>query len=147
MRRMYGDVRQLNLMRLEIDNSIDDEPQDEGRSLEEQTTTSTKDEQEDATVFFEETNDLNSSENMTLIKPKSSHQQQLLNNFQEIKPKIKSRTVNACPIKEEVVAPYWANNTRGEILALLNLYPFEQYVHWEKCNQEHKQMYCREGCR
>jgi hypothetical protein len=147
MRRMYGDVRQLNLMRLEIDNSIDDEPQDEGRSLEEQTTTSTKDEQEDATVFFEETNDLNSSENMTLIKPKSSHQQQLLNNFQEIKPKIKTRTVNACPIKEEVVAPYWANNTRGEILALLNLYPFEQYVHWEKCNQEHKQMYCREGCR
>ena len=40
---------------------------------------------------------------------------------------------NACPVKEEVVAPYWANNTRSEILALLNLYPFEQYVHWEKC--------------
>lgn len=45
-----------------------------------------------------------------------------------------------------MVAPFWANNTRGEVLALLNLYPFEQYVHWEKCN-EHKQMYCREGCR
>lgn len=40
---------------------------------------------------------------------------------------------NACPVKEEVIAPYWANNTRGELLALLNLYPFEQYVHWEKC--------------
>lgn len=40
---------------------------------------------------------------------------------------------NACPVKEEVVAPFWANNTRGEVLALLNLYPFEQYVHWEKC--------------
>lgn len=33
------------------------------------------------------------------------------------------------------------------MLALLNLYPFEQYVHWEKCTQEHKQMYCRDGCR
>lgn len=54
---------------------------------------------------------------------------------------------NACPVKEEVVAPFWANNTRGEVLALLNLYPFEQYVHWEKCTQEHKQMYCRDGCR
>ncbi|KAL5280011.1 spz4 family protein [Megaselia abdita] len=55
--------------------------------------------------------------------------------------------VNACPVKEEVVAPFWANNTRGEILALLNLYPFEQYVHWEKCTNEFKQMYCRDGCR
>lgn len=50
-------------------------------------------------------------------------------------------------MKEEVVAPFWANNTRGEVLALLNLYPFEQYVHWEKCTHEHRQMYCREGCR
>jgi len=57
------------------------------------------------------------------------------------------RAVNACPVREEVISPYWANNTRGEILALLNLYPFEQYVHWEKCNQEHRQMYCRQGCR
>lgn len=81
-------------------------------------------------------------------------------------------------MKEEVVAPFWANNTRGEVLALLNLCkysitkvkrtrktfpyqvtyityielhsfpdPFEQYVHWEKCTNEHKQMYCRDGCR
>lgn len=54
---------------------------------------------------------------------------------------------NACPVKEEVVAPFWANNTRGEVLALLNLYPFEQYVHWEKCTNELKQMWCRDGCR
>ncbi|KYM96137.1 hypothetical protein ALC62_13188, partial [Cyphomyrmex costatus] len=54
---------------------------------------------------------------------------------------------NACEVKEEVVAPYWATNTRGEILALLNLYPFEQYVHWEKCTFENKQMHCRDGCR
>lgn len=33
---------------------------------------------------------------------------------------------NACPITQEVVAPYWANNTRGQTLALLNVYPFEQ---------------------
>jgi len=55
--------------------------------------------------------------------------------------------INACPVKEEVVAPYWANNTRGDVLALLNLYPFEQYVHWEKCTHENRQMYCRNGCR
>ena len=54
---------------------------------------------------------------------------------------------NACPIQQEVVAPYWANNTRGEILALLNVYPFEQYIHWEKCTNEYEQMYCRDGCR
>ncbi|KAL0108867.1 hypothetical protein PUN28_014173 [Cardiocondyla obscurior] len=60
---------------------------------------------------------------------------------------LKLRGINACPVKEEVVAPFWANNTRGEVLALLNLYPFEQYVHWEKCTHENKQMYCREGCR
>ncbi|CAL8138728.1 unnamed protein product [Orchesella dallaii] len=59
----------------------------------------------------------------------------------------KLKAVNACPVKEEVVAPYWANNTRGEILALLNLYPFEQYIHWERCNHENKQMFCRQGCR
>lgn len=59
----------------------------------------------------------------------------------------KLRGVNACPVKEEVVAPFWANNTRGEVLALLNLYPFEQYVHWERCTFENKQMFCRQGCR
>nr|CAD7203395.1 unnamed protein product [Timema douglasi] len=65
-----------------------------------------------------------------------------------LRAEIESNDVeNACPVKEEVVAPFWANNTRGEVLALLNLYPFEQYVHWEKCTFELKQMYCREGCR
>lgn len=54
---------------------------------------------------------------------------------------------NACPITQEVVAPYWANNTRGETLALLNVYPFEQYIHWEKCDAEGQQMFCREGCK
>lgn len=62
----------------------------------------------------------------------------------ETQPK---KGVNACPIKEEVVAPYWANNTRGETLALLNVYPFEQYIHWEKCAYENSQMFCREGCK
>ncbi|XP_020294871.1 protein spaetzle 4 isoform X2 [Pseudomyrmex gracilis] len=65
----------------------------------------------------------------------------------EEQPVLKLRGVNACPVKEEVVAPFWANNTRGELLALLNLYPFEQYVHWEKCTHENKQMHCRDGCR
>lgn len=50
-------------------------------------------------------------------------------------------------MKEEVVAPFWGNNTRGEVLALLNVYPFEQYINWEKCTHENEQMYCRDGCR
>lgn len=57
------------------------------------------------------------------------------------------RGVNACPVKQEVLAPYWANNTRGKVLALLNVYPFEQYVHAEKCAFENQQMFCRDGCR
>ncbi|KAK8769891.1 hypothetical protein V5799_013644 [Amblyomma americanum] len=57
------------------------------------------------------------------------------------------RGVNACPVKQEVLAPYWANNTRGKVLALLNVYPFEQYVHAEKCAFENEQMFCRDGCR
>ncbi|XP_050696106.1 protein spaetzle 4-like isoform X2 [Eriocheir sinensis] len=57
------------------------------------------------------------------------------------------RGMNACPVEEEFVAPYWANNTRGETLALLNQYPFEQYIQWERCKYEHRQMYCRRGCR
>jgi len=67
-------------------------------------------------------------------------------NLDENEPKMK-KGVNACPIKEEVIAPYWANNTRGETLALLNVYPFEQYIHWEKCAYENSQMFCRDGCR
>lgn len=63
------------------------------------------------------------------------------------RPHLLTSSSNACPVKQEVVAPFWANNTRGEVLALLNLYPFEQYVHWEKCSYEHRQMYCRDGCR
>ncbi|XP_064458076.1 protein spaetzle 4-like isoform X2 [Ornithodoros turicata] len=55
--------------------------------------------------------------------------------------------MNACPVKQEVLAPYWANNTRGEVLALLNVYPFEQYIHVEKCAFENHKMFCREGCR
>ncbi|KAL9922814.1 spaetzle domain-containing protein 4 isoform 1-T1 [Glossina fuscipes fuscipes] len=75
------------------------------------------------------------------------HDGQLFQDAMKQDPPVHMRGVNACPVKEEVVAPFWANNTRGEVLALLNLYPFEQYVHWEKCTHEHKQMYCREGCR
>ncbi|RWS16905.1 hypothetical protein B4U79_05241 [Dinothrombium tinctorium] len=63
------------------------------------------------------------------------------------KENVEKKGVNACPVKEEVIAPYWANNTRGEVLALLNVYPFEQYIHWEKCSFENSQMFCRQGCR
>jgi len=56
-------------------------------------------------------------------------------------------SVNACPVYVEVKAPYWANNTRSKTLALLNLYPFEQYIHMEKCKDEGGEMLCRPGCR
>ena len=54
---------------------------------------------------------------------------------------------HACPVYSEVIAPYWANNTRDQVLALLNLQPFEQYIHMEKCKFEHEEMLCRKGCR
>ncbi|XP_035208692.1 protein spaetzle 4-like [Stegodyphus dumicola] len=66
---------------------------------------------------------------------------------EEKEEEVPRRGINACPVKNEVIAPYWANNTRGETLALLNVHPFEQYVHFEKCAFENHQMLCREGCR
>merc|ERR1719468_1382691 len=56
-------------------------------------------------------------------------------------------SLSACPVKEEVVAPYWANNTRHQSLALLNVYPFEQYIHMETCKFQYEEMLCRKGCR
>ncbi|XP_063829741.1 protein spaetzle 4 isoform X1 [Ostrinia nubilalis] len=73
---------------------------------------------------------------------KPTHQQE------KIRPSvIKLRGANACETKEELLAPFWANNTRGEKLVLVNMYPYEQYIHLETCVHERKQMYCREGCR
>ncbi|KAL0822087.1 hypothetical protein ABMA28_005452 [Loxostege sticticalis] len=67
---------------------------------------------------------------------------------EKIRPSvIKLRGANACETKEELLAPFWANNTRGEKLVLVNMYPYEQYIHLETCVHERKQMYCREGCR
>ena len=34
-----------------------------------------------------------------------------------------------------------------QVLALLNLYPFEQYIHIETCKNEGEEMLCRPGCR
>lgn len=56
-------------------------------------------------------------------------------------------SINACEVHETIEAPYWANNTRNQVLALLNLYPFEQYIHMETCKAEHDEMLCRPGCR
>ncbi|XP_067138409.1 protein spaetzle 4-like isoform X1 [Centruroides vittatus] len=68
-------------------------------------------------------------------------------NTENVEEEYFERGVNACPVKEEVVAPYWANNTRGETLALLNVYPFQQYVIWESCAFAGEQMLCRKGCK
>lgn len=44
----------------------------------------------------------------------------------EVEPEKPVKGYNACPIVQEVVSPFWANSTRGQTLALLNVYPFEQ---------------------
>lgn len=54
---------------------------------------------------------------------------------------------NACEVEVSISAPYWATNTRNDTLTLLNLYPFEQYIHMEICKAEHQEMLCRPGCR
>ena len=54
---------------------------------------------------------------------------------------------NACEVEVSIYAPYWATNTRNDTLTLLNLYPFEQYIHMEICKAEHQEMLCRPGCR
>jgi len=54
---------------------------------------------------------------------------------------------NACEVDSTIEAPYWANNTGGKTLALLNLYPFEQYIHIETCMSEMTEGLCRSGCR
>ncbi|KOB74624.1 Spatzle-like protein [Operophtera brumata] len=59
----------------------------------------------------------------------------------------KKEELNACESREIIDAPFWANSTRGEVLVLLNMWPYEQFIHQEMCVHERKQMYCREGCR
>lgn len=65
----------------------------------------------------------------------------------EKEPIYQGESTNACPVREEVFAPYWANNTRDNTLAILNLYPFEQYIHMETCRFENEEMLCRKGCK
>uniref|UniRef100_T1IXK7 Piwi domain-containing protein n=1 Tax=Strigamia maritima TaxID=126957 RepID=T1IXK7_STRMM len=55
--------------------------------------------------------------------------------------------INACPSRTEVVSPYWANSTRGDIVAILNVYPFEQFVYFEKCEHDSSRTFCPDGCR
>jgi hypothetical protein len=56
-------------------------------------------------------------------------------------------SINACEVDMTIEAPYWANSTGGQLLALLNLYPFEQYIHIETCQAEMQEGLCRPGCR
>merc|ERR1712038_161860 len=61
--------------------------------------------------------------------------------------KYEGESQHACPVLNEVFAPYWVNNTRNQVRAILNLHPFEQYIHMEKCLNEGEEMLCRKGCR
>lgn len=73
----------------------------------------------------------------------------------ELEPKVEEEEevtyygdpINACDVDMSVEAPFWANNTGGKTLALLNLYPFEQYVNMEICLADKEEGLCRRGCR
>lgn len=66
---------------------------------------------------------------------------------QQKEPSYLGDPINACEVDSTIEAPYWANNTGGKTLALLNLYPFEQYIHIETCMSEMTEGLCRSGCR
>ncbi|OQR73653.1 spaetzle 4 precursor-like [Tropilaelaps mercedesae] len=78
---------------------------------------------------------------LTLEEPLTVHKEE------DRQPSAQIKGIAACPTKEEVVSPYWANTTRGEVLALLNVHPFEQYIHSETCAFDNQQMLCRRGCK
>ncbi|OQV15505.1 hypothetical protein BV898_10371 [Hypsibius exemplaris] len=52
---------------------------------------------------------------------------------------------NACPSEQFVVTPFWANNSDGNTLALVNFHPFEQAIQQEICKTG-VQGRCRDGC-
>ncbi|KAL1497438.1 hypothetical protein ABEB36_008412 [Hypothenemus hampei] len=159
MRRMYGDQRHGHVLKAELDD-IEDLDMNENEHWRPTSVRFAKylhDDDNYLEASMEYSDDINEEESRYL-KDDLTNDDVLNTKFviseQEAAVAIKLAELkaaahfrNACPVKEEVVAPFWANNTRGEVLALLNMYPFEQYVHWEKCTFEHRQMYCREGCR
>ncbi|CAG0887751.1 unnamed protein product [Darwinula stevensoni] len=40
---------------------------------------------------------------------------------------------DACESKVEIVTPYWASNSAGDIRAIVNTQHFEQAIHQEIC--------------
>ena len=40
---------------------------------------------------------------------------------------------NACPSEQFVMTPFWANNSDGRALAVVNFHPFEQAIQQEIC--------------
>jgi len=91
----------------------------------------------------------NESESTVQEAPVTEEVQEPVTEEVEKEPEIEytGDPINACDVNESVQAPYWANNTRNHTLALLNLYPFEQYIHMETCKAEFDEMLCRPGCR
>lgn len=91
----------------------------------------------------------NESESTVQEAPVTEEVQEPVTEEVEKEPEIEytGDPINACDVNESVQAPYWANNTRNHTLALLNLYPFEQYIHMETCKAEFEEMHCRPGCR
>ncbi|GAU98059.1 hypothetical protein RvY_09257 [Ramazzottius varieornatus] len=53
--------------------------------------------------------------------------------------------VNACPSEQFVMTPFWANNSDGRALAVVNFHPFEQAIQQEICKSG-VQGRCRDGC-
>lgn len=137
MRRMYGDLRHLSVLRSEME-----EPSGAFMAREAYTV-NVEDE-----GFAEDSEDVQNTTSTTQSTntTSSTAQSASATTTPTVVPQ-QDKGVNACPTKPEVVAPYWAVNTRGRTLAIVNDPPYEQHVHWEKCVNEGLQMLCRIGCK
>ncbi|GAB6024237.1 hypothetical protein CHUAL_008932 [Chamberlinius hualienensis] len=154
MKRMYGDLRHLSVLRSEMEsNSVREQSFTAERTISSPPGASpppvpainnitSVNNRTTSNVTQQHTND--SSSTIT-----SRNQSVNLSGFTTTSTETTTadKGINACPIRQEVVAPYWAVNTRGRTLAIVNDPPYEQHIHWEKCLNEKEQMLCRDGCR
>lgn len=157
MKRMYGDLRHLSVLRSEIEsNSVREASFEQVSSAAQRTISSPPGASSPASATVNMTTaDNRTVSNVTQQTNDSSstitsrNQSVNLSGFTttSTEKSTADKGINACPVRQEVVAPYWAINTRGRTLAIVNDPPYEQHIHWEKCLNENEQVLCREGCR
>merc|ERR1712038_1840578 len=52
-------------------------------------------------------------------------------------------SVNACPVKKEILQPFWATNSRGETLALMNVAPLLNTSTWNCVGLKRRRCFAR----